>query len=132
MQRVLDFLKENPTFYFATVSSEKPKIRPLGFFMEDGGRIYLGIGKHKDVYKQLQVNPAFEVCVANKNGRWLRLHGTVEFEDSPHLTEKGFEIAPYLRNIYNENSGLTIGYMYLKNAVAEFNDMAGGHEEIKL
>jgi uncharacterized pyridoxamine 5'-phosphate oxidase family protein len=132
MRKVLDFLKENPVFYFSTVDGEKPKVRPLGFIMEDGGKIYLGVGTHKKVYKQLQVNPAFEFCVADSRGDWLRLHGTVEFEDSPHLTEKGFERLPFLKTIYNENSGLTFGYMYIKDGMAEFNDMIRGYGEISL
>jgi len=33
MERVLNYLKENPVFYFATVDGDEPKVRPFGFNM---------------------------------------------------------------------------------------------------
>jgi uncharacterized pyridoxamine 5'-phosphate oxidase family protein len=40
------FIKENPTFYFATVDGDKPKVRPFGFFIKFNGKLYFGMGKH--------------------------------------------------------------------------------------
>ena len=56
MEEIMAFLKENPTFYFATVEGYKPRVRPFGFAMEYKGRLYFAIGKHKAAYKQILDN----------------------------------------------------------------------------
>ena len=132
MDKVINFLNENRTFYFATVDGDKPKVRPFGFCMEDNGKLYFGMGKHKQSYKQLGENPNVEVCTANAKGQWIRISGVAEFDDSEEIKAKAFETLPMLKNIYNEKTGFKIGIIYLKNAVAEIADMKGNFEKINL
>ena len=47
MEELMNFLKENPTFYFATVDGYLPRVRPFGFAMVYRDRLYFAIGKHK-------------------------------------------------------------------------------------
>lgn len=46
MDRIIEFLKNNKVFYFASVDEDKPRVRPFGFFMEYEGKLYFGMGKH--------------------------------------------------------------------------------------
>ena len=71
MEEIMAFLKENPTFYFATVEGYKPRVRPFGFAMEYKGRLYFAIGKHKAAYKQILDNTNIEICTANDRGEWI-------------------------------------------------------------
>ncbi|MGO0985104.1 pyridoxamine 5'-phosphate oxidase family protein [Clostridioides difficile] len=80
MEKIMNFLKENPTFYFATVEDNKPRVRPFGFVMNYEGRLYFGIGKHKASYKQLISNPNVEISTANKEGKWIRIKGKAVFD----------------------------------------------------
>lgn len=130
MEKIIKFLKDNPTFYFATVNGDKPRVRPLGFFMEYNEKLYFGIGKHKNSYKQIIENPNVEICTANAEGQWIRISGVVEFDNSEETMDKAFETMPMLKKIYNEQSGLTLGNFYLKNGVAEIMDMKGNFEKI--
>jgi uncharacterized pyridoxamine 5'-phosphate oxidase family protein len=132
MDKVINFLKENRTFYFATVDGDKPKVRPFGFCMEYNGKLYFGMGKHKQVYKQLEKNPNVEVCTADAKGQWIRISGVAVFDDSEEVNTKAFETMPMLKNIYNEKTGFKIGIIYLKDAVAEIADMKGSFEKINL
>lgn len=130
MEKIIKFLKDNPTFYFATIEGDEPKIRPLGFFMEYNGRLYFGIGKHKKSYKQITENPNVEICTANDEGQWIRISGVVEFDNSEETMAKAFETMPMLKNIYNDKNGLKLGNFYLKNGIAEIMDMKGNFEKI--
>ncbi|MFZ7120171.1 MAG: pyridoxamine 5'-phosphate oxidase family protein [Eubacteriaceae bacterium] len=131
MEKILNFLKENPTFYFATVEGDKPKVRPFGFFMERNGKLYFGMGNHKKSYKQLLKNPNVEISTTNAKGEWIRISGVAVFDDSEETMTKAFETMPGLKNIYNEETGLTLANLYLKNGVAEIADMQGNFESIK-
>lgn len=79
MHEVLKFLTDNPTFYIATVDGDKPRVRPFGFVMEFEGKLHFCTNNQKNVYKQLQVNPYFEVSTASPEGRWIRLRGKAVF-----------------------------------------------------
>jgi uncharacterized pyridoxamine 5'-phosphate oxidase family protein len=57
LEEVLQFLTDNKPFYFATIDGNKPKVRPLGFFMNYENKLYFGIGKHKQAYQQILANP---------------------------------------------------------------------------
>ena len=130
MEKIIKFLKENPTFYFATVDGDKPKVRPFGFFMEHNEKLYFGMGNHKQSYKQVVVNPNVEVCTVGANGQWIRISGVAVFDNSEETMSKAFETLPMLNNIYNEKSGLTMGIFYLKDGIAEIADMKGNFEKI--
>lgn len=132
MEEVLKFLTENHTFYFATVDGNKPKVRPLGFFMDYENKLYFGIGKHKQSYQQIQANPYVEISTASPKGEWIRINGKVAFDERKELLEKVFATMPRLKELYNEKTGHTLGLFYLEEATAEIADMTGGFKKISL
>lgn len=132
MDEILNFFKENPTFYFATVDGDLPRVRPFGFVMEFEGKLYFIMGDHKEVYKQLQVNPNVEVCTANNNMAWIRVRGKAVFDDREEVLEKVYETMPILKDFYNEETGLSMAVCYLTDAEAEIADMAGGFKKFDL
>ena len=71
-EEIMQFLKDNPTFYLATVDGYLPRVRPLGFAMWYKDHLCLGIGKHKAAYKQLLDNTNLEICACNEKGEFLR------------------------------------------------------------
>ena len=130
MDRILSFLKENQPFYFTTVEDNKPRVRPFGFVMEWEGRLYFGMGKHKASYKQMLVNPNVEVCTTNAKNEWIRVKGTAILDDSQAALDQAFAVAPFLTQIYNQETGLTMGLCYLENIEAEIDDMKGHFEKV--
>ena len=64
-EEIMEFLKENPTFYLATVDGYLPRVRPIGFAMWYNGHLCIALGKHKAAYKQLLDNTNLEICAAN-------------------------------------------------------------------
>lgn len=132
MDEVLKFLKENPTFYFATVDDNKPKVRPFGFFMFYENKLYFGMGKHKASYRQILANPYAEICTANTEGVWLRINGRCVVDERTETMDKAFESRPHLLDIYNEKSGLSMCVFYLEDATAEIADIKGNFKSIAL
>lgn len=130
MEEILQFLTETPTFYFATVDGDKPRVRPFGLVLGHEGKLYLGIGKHKQSYKQLQANPNVEISTTNVKGEWIRIKGTVVFDDNETVINKAFEKFPNLAKMYNEKTGQTLGFVYLENGDAEIADFAGNFKKI--
>ncbi|MDD4170055.1 MAG: pyridoxamine 5'-phosphate oxidase family protein [Desulfotomaculaceae bacterium] len=131
MDKIIQFLAKNPTFYFATVEGDKPRVRPFGFFMKYNDKIYFGMGKHKASYRQVVANPNVEICTASAQGQWIRIKGTAVFDESEETMAKAFEVLPRLKQTYNAESGLTLANFYLKDGEAEIADMQGNFEKIR-
>lgn len=128
MEKILKFLKESPTFYFATVEGDKPRVRPFGLAIESDGKLYFGTGTHKLTYKQLQSNPNVEVCTSVK-GKWIRIRGTAVLDENEAALKKAFETIPSLTQIYNDQTGFKLGMFYLADGEAEIADMQGNFEK---
>jgi uncharacterized pyridoxamine 5'-phosphate oxidase family protein len=131
MEKVINFLKENPIFYLATVEGDKPKVRPLGFYMEHEGKLYLGIGKHKKSFQQIQKNPNIEICACSPKGVWIRINGKAVIDDRPEVEKMALTVMPELQKIYNEKTGRVLGMLYISDASAEIADMSGNFESFK-
>lgn len=131
MQKVIAILKENGTFFTATVEDGKPKVRPCSFFMVYEGKLYIGTGTHKATYRQLTANPYFEICSC-KGQRWVRISGRTVEDNRPEVQEAMFREAPYLRKFYNEENGHVHSTFRVEDGVAEIMDMMGNFERIEL
>ena len=127
---IMQFLKDNPVFYLATVDGYLPRVRPLGFAMWYNGHLCIAIGKHKAAYKQLLDNTNLEICVANSRGEWMRIQGTANFDNSPEALEVAFKAAPQLEDLYNEETGLKLGIVYLDHISAKLFSMSGTVKDI--
>ena len=97
-EEIMEFLKENPTFYLATVDGYLPRVRPIGFAMWYNGHLCIALGKHKAAYKQLLDNTNLEICATNDRGEWLRVQGTANFDNKPTLTTRPRRRPPRFRS----------------------------------
>ena len=127
---IMQFLKDNPVFYLATVDGYLPRVRPLGFAMWYNGHLCLAIGKHKAAYKQLLDNTNLEICTANDRGEWLRVQGTANFDNTPEAVQAAFKVMPQLSDMYNEETGLKLGIVYLDHLSAKLFSMSGVVKDI--
>ena len=130
MDELMLFLKDNPVFYLATVDGYLPRVRPLGFAMWYNGHLCLAIGKHKAACKQLLDNTNLEICTANDRGEWLRVQGTANFDNSPEALAAAFKQMPQLSDMYNEESGLKLGIVYLDHLSAKIFSMSGAQRDL--
>jgi uncharacterized pyridoxamine 5'-phosphate oxidase family protein len=131
MNEVLQFLTDNPVFYIATVDGDLPKVRPFGFVMDFEGKLYFGTNNQKEVYKQLQANPHFEISTTSKTGEWLRLKGEAVFNTTRKTKQAALDARPTLSKMYSVDDAV-FEVFYAKNAEATFRDMKGASRTIKL
>ena len=89
MEKLLAFLKDAGTFFYASCDGDKPRVRPFGFFMELNGKFYVGMGQQKESYKQTIANPNVELCAMNKKMQWIRVRGVAVPDDSYRNEEVG-------------------------------------------
>ncbi len=123
MQRIDDLLTASKAFFLATVDGDQPKLRPLGAHHVVDGKVWLGVGEFKDVYRQLAANPKCEVVALQPDGmKWLRWTGRAVFAEGTErekLEEIFLEAAPGLRKIYDKSPGKRMMCFTLVDARAE-------------
>ncbi len=129
-EEIMEFLKENPTFYLATVEGYLPRVRPIGFAMWYNDHLCIGLGKHKAAYKQLLDNTNLEICAANDRGEWMRIQGTANFDNSPEAQAAAFQTMPQLADLYNDETGHKLGIVYLDHISAKLFSMSGVVKDI--
>lgn len=125
MSETYDFLKKAGTFFVATVDGDKPRLRPFGFCMMYEGKLYFGGGKQKEFYQQLLKNPECEIS-ACAGPEWIRLRGTVKFDDSAAALDAAWENSPNLKGMYTQPDGPRMALFYLENASCVWASLAGG------
>ena len=128
---VLQFLKDNPTFYIATVEGDRPKVRPFGFVMEYEGKLWFCTNNQKNVYKQLKANPYFEISTTSPDKRWIRLSGKAVFNTNPTTKAKALEVSPRLASMYAVDDPI-FEVFYLDDGEATFCSMTGESKTIRL
>lgn len=73
MNKVIEFLKENPVQYLATVGRDgKAKCRPFMFAGEMDGKLWFCTNNTKDVYLDMQSNPIVKDSMRLRTIQFLR------------------------------------------------------------
>ena len=121
IEKVNEILEKAEEFYLATVDGDKPKVRPLGFHLLDGDKIYFGVGTFKAVYKQMESNPNVEIAAWDVE-HFLRYYGVADLTKNEEIVEKAFELMPEIAETYKAN-GWEMGVFFLDKATAEIRNM---------
>ncbi len=131
MQQVLDFLGKSGVFYLATAEGDQPRVRPLGFAMECGGKLAFCTGNKKPMYRQLATNPKVEICAYDGAGNTLRICGKAVFATTEETQRKALEGMPDLKNIYSVGDGV-FEIFYIDGGKAVCSGMSGDSRELPL
>jgi uncharacterized pyridoxamine 5'-phosphate oxidase family protein len=97
-EEVLEFAAKNPMFSLATTDANQPRARMMMVCKADQNGILFSTGRDKDVNKQLQANPAVEMCFYSaEENLQVRIEGTVEMLDDLELKKEVVEKFPFLK-----------------------------------
>ncbi len=129
MQQVLDFLNKTGVYYLATAEGDQPRVRPIGFVMECGGKLAFCTGNQKAMCKQLAANPKVEICAYDGQGNMLRISGKAVFATTPETQQKALDVMPALKNMYAVGDGV-FEIFYLDDAKAVCSSMSGETQEL--
>jgi len=107
-EQILKFLNENPSFSLATSDGTVPHVRILMLHKADETGIYFMVGKFKDVYRQLSLNPSVELCFHKDNSQ-VRISGKVEKLDKDlDLKKEILEARPFMKSWIDQ-----VGFKYM-------------------
>lgn len=125
MKEVIEFLKTNPNGYLATINNGKPQVRPWGFMLEEGGKIWFCTANTKNVFHQLQANPSVEFCTSSKAMAWLRIKSEVKFSQDLEMKRKIIECSPLVKNLYKTPDNPIFEIFCLEHGQATISDFSG-------
>ncbi len=131
VQKVLDYLNKAKIFYVTTVDENVPKCRPFGYAKEYDGKIYFVTGTFKEIYKQLMANPKIEICASTGN-TFLRYYGDAVFVDDENISETALNDMPYLRKVYNDETGKKLKAFYIGSGTVEIRSAFDIKESFEL
>ena len=95
---VLEFITKNPVFNLATIDGNQPRTRMIMMYRADENGIIFSTGREKDVNKQLQANPAVEMCFyGSEQNCQVRIEGAAEAVDDLELKKQIVEDFPFLK-----------------------------------
>ena len=125
MSEVVTFLNENPLQYLATVGRDgKAKCRPFMFAGEKDSRLWFCTNHTKDVFLDMQANPAVELSVSSPAFAWLRLSGRAVFENNRSVKEMCIQ-NPIVKSQYQTADNPILEVFYLADAHAVIADFSG-------
>ncbi len=107
-EEILQFLNDNPEFSLATSDGNIPHVRTLQLHKADESGIYFMVGKFKDVYRQLSINPYVELCFHKGNSQ-VRISGQVENLDKDlDLKKEILSVRPFMTSWIEQ-----VGFKYM-------------------
>ena len=131
MKEVLDFLNNAKVFFLATDEGGQPRVRPLGFVMECGGKLAFCTSNNKPMYKQMKANPKVEIAACDSQCNTLRICGKAVFATTPETQKKALEVMPDLGKMYSVGDG-KFEIFYLDEAKTVCASMSGEKKELSL
>ena len=125
-KEILAFIKENPMGNLATAEGSTPHVRGMETYRADENGLIFYTSSTKDVSKQLNANPAVEVCYVSK-GMQVRVSGQVELVKDMDLIKEIVEARPFLKPMVEQHGYDYMAVYCLKNGKAttwSMQDMA--------
>lgn len=99
-EEIYAFLNAHPLCSLATVEDNAPYVRGMMLYRADEQGIVFHASKGKDVVRQLEKNPAVELCTwSERDLTQVRVHGTAEMLDDPALKKAIVEQHHFLQPV---------------------------------
>lgn len=118
LKKLHQFLKEAGTYYLATEDGDTPRVRPFGTALLFEDKIYVLTAKAKNVSRQIEKNPKFELSAMDKENRWIRVSGKLKEDNRIEVHRAILEEYPHLKASYTAGDDNTNTlYLYIDSAV---------------
>ncbi len=125
MKEVIEFLYANPMGSLATTVANTPSVRPWGFMLEQDGKLWFCTANNKEVFQQLQQNPAIAFCSTSKDMVTVRISGEVTFSTDATMKKKIIDNSPLVKSVYQTPDNPIFEIFYLEHGKATMSDFSG-------
>lgn len=121
MNRIVEELKKVKVFFIGTAEGDQPRVRPFSSVAEFEGNAYICCGNHKEIYKQLSVNPKIELCGMYDGGTWLRVTATVVEDNRVEVQEAVLNDPTGPKQLYTAGDGRFVTYRLTEIKALKYN-----------
>lgn len=92
-ETILEYLTSVPAWYLATCEGDQPHVRPFSFAALEDDQLWFCTANTKDVYRELEANPKFELTSWRTGHGWLILRGKAQLDApaSDEVRRAGYE-----------------------------------------
>lgn len=125
MKEVIDFLSANQMGSLATVEDGKPRVRPWGFMLAQDGKLWFCTSNNKDVFHQLQKNPAMEFTSSTAEFATIRVRGEVTFSNDMEMKKTIIKSNPMVKSVYQTAENPIFEIFFLEHGKAVLSDFSG-------
>jgi uncharacterized pyridoxamine 5'-phosphate oxidase family protein len=126
MKEVMEIInKQGGMGYLATVDNGKPRVRPWGFKLQEGGKLYFCTDSTKDVYKQITILPYIEFSTVTREMVWVRVSGEISFEEDMGRRQMVLDQVPGVKEFYKSADNPIFKVFYLEHGTASIADFSG-------
>ena len=139
LEQVLTYLTSIPAWYLATIDeadSAQPRVRPFSFAMVDGGKLWFCTSRDKDVWRELETHPKFELSGWKPGEYWIVLSGEANLEDdanvSDRVREAGFRHMVGIGEHHDSAHDGRLAFFSVQKGRARFCDIDGSERGVEL
>ena len=122
LQDVANYLDNIGIQFMATIGLDsKPKVRPMQYMILDDDKLWFCTNSEKDIYKELQANPALELCGCKLEENeiqtpWIRFSAEAVFEERQDIRDAIIEKSSIVNALYSKmRENPIFKVFYLKN-----------------
>lgn len=133
-ETVVDYLTSIPAWYLATCEGDQPHVRPFSFAAIQDGRIWFCTATTKDVYRELQANPKFELTAWKPGSGWVIMRGVADLEDraNAEVRRAGYEHMTGLGESYDGEDDPALTFFTVNDLQAWICDIDGSWNPVEL
>lgn len=131
IKKLHEFLSKAGTYYLATTDGEQPRVRPFGTVLLFEDKIYILTSREKNVSKQIDSNPKFEISAMDSPERWIRVSGVLKQDNRIEVHEAMLEQYPHLKSTYIAGDSNT-NTLYLDKVKAVIYSFTAGQEVLDI
>lgn len=131
-EKILEYLTSIPAWFLATCEDNQPHVRPFSFAAEQDGKIWFCTATTKDVYRELEKNPKFELSGWKPGFGWIILRGKAGLQDKVHegIRREGYDHMTGLGESYEGPNDPTLTFFSVEEPEAWICDIDGSWNSI--
>ncbi len=139
MDEIERYLTSIPAWYLATIDEAdptQPRVRPFSFAMVEGGKLWFCTSRDKDVWRELEAHPKFELSGWKPGAYWIVVTGEADLADDANVSERvreeGFRHMLGIGEHHDSARDGRLAFFSARRGRARFCDIDGSERVVEL
>ncbi|MDD3375083.1 MAG: pyridoxamine 5'-phosphate oxidase family protein [Candidatus Omnitrophica bacterium] len=100
-QDAIDLIKDAGFGFLATTEGDQPRLRPVGPYVTEEGKILIALLSHIRSIPQIKKNPKVEMCFVDRKMSYCRIAGKAIVTNSDESKKTMWDNSPMLRQYFS-------------------------------